>query len=334
MQKDLLFPTSRLPLDGFPVLRATCPDDACERMGHFFSPHKLEVRGNPERLLVHLNQVPLHDLSIHVLRYGTEVTIDPGCRGDFYMLQLPLQGAAELRSGASQVLTNRSVLSVLHPNAPTLMHWSADCTMILLRVSREVIERRLGARVQRHISTFDLAAPRSNPSVAAWWKATEDMVSNLDANAAHWLHSPATAATFEDFLLTAFLALLQPICGDAHTSLKDRCSQRTLLRAKDYIHAHLNEALLLRDIAQHAHVCARTLEALFKRLEGQSPLAYVRQQRLHAIHQSLLRDHMPSVTEVALNFGFSHMGRFAAQYRQAFGCSPSDTLRKQRSSIQ
>jgi AraC-like DNA-binding protein len=30
---------------------------------------------------------------------------------------------------------------------------------------------------------------------------------------------------------------------------------------------------------------------------------------------------------VALRWGFTHYGRFAAQYRQRFGCSPSQTLR-------
>lgn len=34
-----------------------------------------------------------------------------------------------------------------------------------------------------------------------------------------------------------------------------------------------------------------------------------------------------SVTDVALEHGFVHMGRFAAQYRQRFGCTPSRTLR-------
>jgi AraC-like DNA-binding protein len=34
-----------------------------------------------------------------------------------------------------------------------------------------------------------------------------------------------------------------------------------------------------------------------------------------------------SVTDVALRHGFIHMGRFAAYYKQRFGCSPSTSLR-------
>jgi transcriptional regulator GlxA family with amidase domain len=35
-----------------------------------------------------------------------------------------------------------------------------------------------------------------------------------------------------------------------------------------------------------------------------------------------------SVTEVALSWGFSHMGRFSQEYRKAFGERPIETRRK------
>ena len=35
-----------------------------------------------------------------------------------------------------------------------------------------------------------------------------------------------------------------------------------------------------------------------------------------------------TVTDVALRYGFANPGRFAGQYRRAFGVSPAETLRK------
>ena len=35
-----------------------------------------------------------------------------------------------------------------------------------------------------------------------------------------------------------------------------------------------------------------------------------------------------SVTETALRWGFSHLGRFAADYRKTFGERPSETARR------
>jgi transcriptional regulator GlxA family with amidase domain len=37
-----------------------------------------------------------------------------------------------------------------------------------------------------------------------------------------------------------------------------------------------------------------------------------------------------NVTMVALRYGFSHLGRFSAQYQSAFGEAPSATLRRSR----
>ena len=316
-----------LPLDSFPLLRSSNAGDVCSRMGRLFSPHRLDVRGNPEALHVQLNQVALRDVSVHVLRYGTEVTIDPGRRGDFYMVQLPLAGRAELHTGTRQITLDPSVLSILHPKAPTLMHWSADCAMILLQISREAVQRRLPALHASQTPSFALATSRDNPGVAAWWSMAEDLVRNLDQHASQWLAHPAAGAAMEEFLLTAFTSLLQPLESASGHGVGGRTDQRCLSRAKEYIHAHLDEALLLDDIASHACVCPRTLETVFKRHESVSPLTYARHARMHAVHAALQRGSTQSVTDVALSYGFNHMGRFAGQYRQQFGCSPSETLR-------
>lgn len=320
----------RLPLDSFPLLRSSNVGDVCSRMGRLFSPHRLDVRGNPETLNVQLNQVALRDVSVHVLRYGTEVTIDPGKRGDFYMVQLPLSGHAELHSGANRISLDTNVLSVLHPKAPTLMHWSADCAMILLQVSREALHKRIPLPITHQSTAFALSSSRNNPSVAAWWSVAEDMVRNLDMHASQWLNHPAAGAAMEEFLLTAFTTLLQPTETRSVAAPSGRTDLRCLNRAKEYIHAHLDAALLLEAIASHACVCPRTLETVFKRHESMSPLTYARQARMQAVHQALQNGSATSVTDVALSYGFNHMGRFAAQYRQQFGCSPSDTLRTAR----
>ena len=42
----------------------------------------------------------------------------------------------------------------------------------------------------------------------------------------------------------------------------------------------------------------------------------------------LARDRPARVTDIAMDHGFVHLGRFAEQYRRFFGETPSQTLRR------
>ena len=61
-------------------------------------------------------------------------------------------------------------------------------------------------------------------------------------------------------------------------------------------------------------------------------MAWLRQRRLDAARAMLekpARDDL-RVADVALEFGFFHVGEFAAAYGRAFGETPSITLRRGR----
>lgn len=317
---------SPLPLlSAFPLLRSRNVQETCARMGQVFSPHTLELCSAQQQLDVMHNQVRLRDLSLNVLRYGAQVLIDPGERGDFYLVQLPLSGSAQLACGGEQARVDHQVLSVLQPQERSLMRWSSDCAMLLLQAPRQVVQARAQAWGMQQAPSFALTHSRADPSVAAWWQAVLDMTANLDRFGAQWLAHPAAYTALEEFLLTAFTSLLAaPQSAELRPSAGDA---RCLSLAKEYIHAHLDKALAAADIARHACVSVRTLENVFKRSGAEPPLAYARNHRLQAVHEVLQQARHQGqpvrVTDVALNHGFVHMGRFAAQYRARYGVSPS-----------
>lgn len=82
------------------------------------------------------------------------------------------------------------------------------------------------------------------------------------------------------------------------------------------------------DLARHCGVAERTLNEHFRAFLGLSPMRYLRRLRLAAAREALLSGAPGlSVTGVAERYRFNHFGRFAEQYHQAFGESPSATLR-------
>jgi transcriptional regulator GlxA family with amidase domain len=86
------------------------------------------------------------------------------------------------------------------------------------------------------------------------------------------------------------------------------------------------------ELAAIAGVGVRVLQESFKQHVGVSPMTYLRRLRLDGVHTELSEADpwQVSVSEVAVRWGFTHLGRFAGAYRARFGVAPSQTLRERR----
>ncbi len=112
---------------------------------------------------------------------------------------------------------------------------------------------------------------------------------------------------------------------------RDRPLPHDVMRAVDYMRGGLDRKITMADLVAACGVADRTLQKHFRVFLGLSPLRYFRRLRLAAARESLLNGaNSASVTEVAARYGFTHFGRFSAQYRRCFGESPSTTLRRGR----
>jgi AraC family ethanolamine operon transcriptional activator len=99
--------------------------------------------------------------------------------------------------------------------------------------------------------------------------------------------------------------------------------------AEDYIMAHLQEPLTLKDLCQTLHCSRRPLFYAFEEVFGVSPMVYLKARRLQAVRSALqLADpDQVGVMEVARRFGFWSSGHFARDYQRCFGERPGVTLR-------
>jgi AraC-like DNA-binding protein len=93
--------------------------------------------------------------------------------------------------------------------------------------------------------------------------------------------------------------------------------------AVEFIQAHPEQLVSGVDLARLSHVSQRALQEGFRRFVGMSIVGYQRQVRLERAYEVLKQRESGSVTEVALRFGFSNVGRFCQYFRGAFGVSPA-----------
>ena len=103
---------------------------------------------------------------------------------------------------------------------------------------------------------------------------------------------------------------------------------RVLRHARELIEARVGEPLQVSELVESARCSARTLRYAFEEEMGVSPKMYLKSRRLLELRRRLLSAGTGmTVSEVAAELGYSHLGQLAADYRGMFGELPSATLR-------
>ena len=103
--------------------------------------------------------------------------------------------------------------------------------------------------------------------------------------------------------------------------------RRHALRARDWIHAHIGDAIRVTDLCRAVGASRRQLEYSFRSTFDVGPRKYINALRLNEIRQALLNRQNAdlSITDIALLHGVTHLGRFSVSYRELFGEPPSQT---------
>ncbi|MGU3646397.1 helix-turn-helix domain-containing protein [Microbacterium sp. C23T] len=130
----------------------------------------------------------------------------------------------------------------------------------------------------------------------------------------HALHT--TLAAFSPAFMTAL-----------ERSTQRTAAPRTVRRAIAYMEQHAHEAITIDDVALAADISPRGLQYAFRRALDQTPMEYLRTQRLAGAHAELQVATGASVAEIAQRWGFASASRFARHYRDAYGRSPRQTMR-------
>ncbi len=107
---------------------------------------------------------------------------------------------------------------------------------------------------------------------------------------------------------------------------------RIARQARDYMEDHLREPIRMEDVCRELGVGLRSMQRAFASYFQVSPYVFLTKLRLDRARRAL-RSGDPkahSVAAVAMDLGFSHLGRFSRAYRETFGELPSETLARRQ----
>jgi AraC-like DNA-binding protein len=134
-----------------------------------------------------------------------------------------------------------------------------------------------------------------------------------------------SAADFEKSIFDSILPVI-----DGGDYFLDRNSASILVRRAMDFAASIDAPVRISDLCMALNASPRTLELAFSKTVGVGPHRFFRISRMNRARTMLLKaDSRESrVTDIAEALGFSELGRFSVQYRELFGESPYETLRR------
>ena len=129
----------------------------------------------------------------------------------------------------------------------------------------------------------------------------------------------------EDELL---LLLVQSLSqAERVTGISRTRRRQTVARVLGYLEA-TSDRVQIQELCRHVGTSWRSLDRAFKEHFGLTPKEYITVDRLTRVRRALKSaDPSAQVSQIANDWGFSHLGRFAQIYRRQFGELPSETLR-------
>ena len=99
-------------------------------------------------------------------------------------------------------------------------------------------------------------------------------------------------------------------------------------RAQDYIEKHLEQPLVLEDVARAAHFSPFHFHRIYRAMTGETVYQFILRIRLERAASNLCQRPMEPVTNIALDLGFGSPATFARAFKACFGLSASEYRRQ------
>ncbi|MEV4708761.1 AraC family transcriptional regulator [Actinoplanes sp. NPDC049316] len=307
-------------------------DEARAFLGRYYYSSFVDVLSWRRNWQSRFDVSPSDALTVGDLQFGTDVKIRFGELGAYHV-NLPMAGSLTWRQGRNVPLqaTTRTA-AVFQPIGDThLEKWDGDCRLLAVKIDRAALEdelaRLLDAPVRSPVTLAPTIDITGGPG-ASWLRLLRLTAADADQPQG-LINHPIIGARLREAVVAGLLGAADHPYRDRLEGPRPAVAPSAIRRVVEAVQAEPGKPFTVADLAAIAGVSIRSLQQGFQRHVGMSPMTHLRRVRLARVHEHL-RQSDPSVhtvTDIAYRYGFTHMGRFAAEYRARYGVVPRETLR-------
>lgn len=309
-------------------------DEARAFLGQYFYSSVVDVLSWKRSWESRFDVAPLGTVTLGDLQFGTDVKVRLGELGAYHV-DLPMVGSLTWRQGRSAPLrATTSTAAVFQPVGDTsLEKWDGDCRLLAVRIGRAALENELARLLDTPVRSPVTLAPTVDVTggPGASWLRLVRLIAADAAQPQGLIHHPVVGARLQEALIAGLLgATDHPYRDRLERPSPATAAPGAIRRVVEAMRAHPGKPFTVADLAAIAGVSVRSLQESFRRYVGMPPMTYLRHLRLARVHENLRQADpaLQTVTDIAYRYGFTHMGRFAAQYRARYGVPPRETLRR------
>ncbi len=195
-----------------------------------------------------------------------------------------------------------------------------------LMAGARILNERLWERAPRELRAYN--SPAAN-TLAAGMVSLLDPLRLTGTRPAIPLSAQMETLLLDSILMTLDQATEAQIGDTPEYQARRRANQRVKM-AREFIDASLRAGQLpsIVDVCAQTGASLRSLQYAFREVMRLTPVAYLRILRLNRVRGELRTaiGVETTVTRIATNWGFLHLGEFARDYLRLFGERPSETL--------
>jgi AraC-like DNA-binding protein len=315
------------------ALRIRNLDEAINAVTRVYCPHTIEVVGPARGIeaflkVTHSTFQPLVGLS-----YSAPVKIDAQNMSRLFLMMHCARGAAATIQEHRTADWKTGQTIPFSANFDTQLWFDRAFVQQSVRLDMDRLEtqciRWLGHPLEERLR-FELR-PFSDELEQIWQRT---LAYGWSSEAGGLPLAGAAKAALDEYLLTLLLHhhphnYSEDLARSVSTPIPG-----VVRRAERFMIDNAAAPITVSDVADHLGISLRSLQAGFRQWRETTPTSFLRRVRLQLVRDELLRSgREANVTTIALQHGFSHLGRFSAHYRSAFGEDPSVTLRLGRAGL-
>ncbi|MEQ8346368.1 MAG: AraC family transcriptional regulator [Sneathiellaceae bacterium] len=304
-----------------PPFRTGDAEEARRHLTGSFRSHDLQFLDGDRRLAVTHRALACGRVALHDLGYGGHVRMSAPGMDRFYLFQVALHGPFRIWRNHRATEVPARMAYAVNPDEAFAKDWLPDGRQLIVRIDRAALQAHARALLGEE------AEIAFRPNVVA---DAADLMSAMAGYVEQMHDRPARfRRQVEEAVIAAVLAAFPSDRSEDLRRPERGCAPHYLHRVEAAIDADPAADLTVQDMAALANVSGRTLYYGFRRFRDTTPLAWLRDRRLDLARQRLLAADpaADSVAAIAMDCGFAHLSRFAAQFRRRFGRAPAAVLR-------